>query len=163
MMRHSTVRKTQSGVAAVELGLLLVVLIPLVFGISEYGRAMYQYNALGKAVRTGSRYLSQYAAGDNTAIGNARCLVAYGNTGCNGAPLVPGLDTSNMSSKIIIKDSSNDSTMKKQPITANGVTVGVANLVRVTVSAYEFTSAVTLIAPSFTFNSISVTMTQALP
>lgn len=156
-------RQSQSGVAAVELGLLLIPLIPLVFGISEYGRAMYQYNTLGKAVRDGTRYLSQYEAGDAAAIAQARCLVAYGNIACNGAPLVPGLDTSTMNTKVLVSDSKNDTSMKLQPITANGVTVGVANLVRVTVSGYQFNSAVTFVAPNFTFNSISVTMTQALP
>lgn len=155
-------RQSQSGVAAVELGLLLIPLIPLVFGISEYGRAMYQYNALGKAVRDGTRYLSQYEAGDAAAIAQARCLVAYGNMACNGVPLVPGLDTSTMNTKILVNDSKNDVSMKLQPITANGVTVGVANLVRVTVSGYEFTP-LSFVSPSFTFDSISVTMTQALP
>lgn len=155
-------RQSQSGVAAVELGLLLIPLITLVFGISEYGRAMYQYNALGKAVRDGTRYLSQYEAGDAAAIAQARCLVAYGNIACKDAPLVPGLDTSTMNTKILVNDSKNDISMKLQPITANGVTVGVANLVRVTVSGYEFTP-LSFVSQSFTFDSISVTMTQALP
>lgn len=157
-------RQSQSGVAAVELGLLLIPLITLVFGISEYGRAMYQYNALGKAVRDGTRYLSQYEAGDAAAIAQARCLVAYGKIACTSkdAPLVPGLDTSTMNTKVLVSDSKNDTLMKLQPITANGVTVGVANLVRVTVSGYEFTP-LSFVSPKFTFDSISVTMTQALP
>lgn len=157
-MYHSGRRQRQSGVAAVELGLLLVVLIPLVFGISEYGRAMYQYNTIGKSVRAGARYLSQYEAGDTIAIGRAKCLVTYGNIGCNGTELVPGLNTS----LIQVWDVTNRSSMRK-PITANGVTVGVTNLVQVTVANYDFLSVVPLIVRPFKFDNISVTMTQAMP
>lgn len=157
-MNHSGRRHHQSGVAAVELGLLLVVLIPLVFGISEYGRAMYQYNTIGKSVRAGARYLSQYAAGDTIAIGRAKCLVAYGNVGCNGTELVPGLNTSS----IQVWDVKNRPSMRK-PTSANGVTVGVSNLVQVTVTQYDFVSVVPLVVRAFKFDDISVTMTQAMP
>ena len=161
-MMHSN-RHFQSGVAAVELGLLLIPLITLIFGISEYGRAMYQYNTLGKAVRDGARYLSQYEAGDATAIAKARCLVAYGNTACTDAPLLPQLTSSTMNTMIIVKDSKNDPSMSLQPMIANGVSVGVTNLVKLTVKGYEFTSLVSFVVPSFAFDPISVTMTQALP
>lgn len=50
----------QRGVAAVELALILPVMLILVFGITELGRALYQYNGLVKATRGAVRYLSQY-------------------------------------------------------------------------------------------------------
>lgn len=59
MMKPARTLKTQRGVAAVEFGILLIPLVLLAFGITEYGRAMYQYNALGKSVRSAARYLSQ--------------------------------------------------------------------------------------------------------
>lgn len=152
-------RQRQSGVAAVELGLLLLPLITLVFGVSEYGRAMYQYNALAKAVRTGARYLSQYQAGDAATIAVAKCLVVHGTADCSGSAVAPGLTTAMVS----VSDASNDATLKLQPVTANGSTTGVTNLVRVRLSGYRFISALSFIAPDFTLDPISVTMMQALP
>jgi Flp pilus assembly protein TadG len=158
-MTMSSALRHQTGVAAVELALLLTPLVILVFGISEYGRAMVQYDTLCKAARAGARFLSQFEPGDATRTGQARCLVAYGNTACNEPPLAPGLTQAMVS----VADSSNDAAMSRQPMTANGVTIGVANLVRVSVSGYQFNSVVAFVAPSFTFEPISVTMTQRLP
>ncbi len=149
----------QAGVAAVELALLLAPLVALVFGVAEYGRAMYQYDTLCKGARAGARFLSQFEPGDAARIVQARCLVAYGNTACNAPALAPGLTQA----MVAVADSSNDASMSRQPITANGVTVGVTNLVRVTVRGYRFDSVVSFVAPSFTFDPISVTMTQRLP
>lgn len=153
-------RRNQRGLAAVELGLLLVPLITLVFGVSEYGRAMYQYNTLAKAVRTGARYLSQYQAGDAASIGIAKCLVVHATADCSGDPVALGL-TKDM---VSVVDASTDNRLKLQPVTANGVTVGVTNLVRVRVVGYQFVPVVTFVMNNaLTFDPISVTMTQALP
>lgn len=142
----------QKGVAAVELALLLIPLITLVFGISEYGRAIYQYNAIAKGARDAVRYLSQTAPGDGAARSTARCLVVFGNRTCAGTPLVPGLDVS----QVTVRDSSSDAaTHARQPITGGS---GIANLVSVEVSGYQFSSLVTYVVPNLTFNTISATM-----
>lgn len=142
-----------------ELGLLLVPLTALIFGVTEYGRAMYQYNAVAKAVRTGARFLSQYAAGDAARATQARCLVVFGNTACTGTTVIPGLTVG----MVNVADANNTAALKFQPVTANGVTVGVTNLVRVRVEGYQFTSLVSFFVPNFTFDPISVTMSQAIP
>lgn len=150
----------QRGVAAVELGLLLVPLVTLVFGITEYGRAMYQYNAIAKSVRTAARLLSQYEAGDTGRATQAKNLVLCGYVICTGRqPLVPGLTVG----MIEVDDASDTASLRNQPVAANGVQVGVTNLVRVTVSGYEFQSLVSFVVPRFTFDPISVTMAQAIP
>ena len=152
--------RRQQGVAAVELGLLLIPLITLIFGVSEYARAMYQYNTLAKSARAGARYLSQYQAGNAAAIAVAKCLVVHGNTACNGAPVAPGLT----SAMVVVADASTDNTLKLQPVTASGLTVGVTNLVRVRVTGYQVVPVVTFVMTSaITFDPIAVTMTQALP
>ena len=46
---------TQGGVAMVEFAIVLPLLILILFGTTEIGRALYQQNALYKAVSTGSR------------------------------------------------------------------------------------------------------------
>lgn len=76
---------TQRGVAAIEFALVLVFLIPLAFGITELGRAFYQYNTLVKATRNGARAL---AAGQTVNIDR---MTVYGNPEGSGAPLVDGL------------------------------------------------------------------------
>lgn len=47
------------GAAAVELAVVLIVLVLLVFGITELGRVLYQENSLTKAVNIGARYVAR--------------------------------------------------------------------------------------------------------
>ena len=46
----------QKGVAAVELALIIGPMLIAFFGITEIGRALYQYNALVKSARAAVRY-----------------------------------------------------------------------------------------------------------
>jgi len=151
MMAHMLI-KVQRGVAAVEFGLLLVPLVLLAFGITEYGRAMYQYNALAKGARSAVRYLSQQTPGDAAKIGTAKCLAVYGNDGCSGSPLVPGLTTSFVS----VCDSTSCAGSHRNQSTGSGS----VDLVTVTVSGVAFTSLVPSLIPSITFGDISATMRQ---
>ncbi|HEU4924296.1 MAG TPA: TadE family protein, partial [Burkholderiales bacterium] len=45
----------QQGLALIELGIILALLVAITFGITEFGRAIYQYNTLAKAARDGAR------------------------------------------------------------------------------------------------------------
>jgi Flp pilus assembly protein TadG len=150
----------QRGVAAVEFGILLIPMITLAFGITEFGRAMYQYNAVAKGVRDAVRYLSQTAAGDATAVAAAKCLVRYGNTACSGNPLAPEL-APGKSATITVEDASTDPGHALQQIPGGGGVIGVVNLVTVEVSNYQFTSLVSYVVPNIPFNTISVTMIQS--
>jgi hypothetical protein len=77
-------------------------LLLLLLAISEFGHALYQYNALTKSVRDGGRHLSEIAFKGITGsivmspeeISETQNLVVYGNEGGNGNPLLPGLDPS---------------------------------------------------------------------
>ena len=147
----------QKGVAAVELALLLIPLITLAFGISEFGRAIYQYNAIAKGTRDAVRYLSTQTPGDSAARAAARCLVVFGIRPCPDEdplprPLVSGMDIS----LVTVRDSSSHpTTHSRQPISGG---TGVANLVSVEVSGYKFSSLVTYVVPNLAFNTISATM-----
>lgn len=165
MRRHSK----QQGVAAVEMAFLLMPLIFIVFGITEFGRAFYQYNTVVKATRDATRYLSAQQPGTRDA--EARCLVIYGDyNGCvlhaagappnpTTAPLAPGLDPNNKGitpATIIIED------WQRNPGShmAQG-SAPVVNLVSVTVSNYQFVSLVPFITANLaiiTFGDISTTM-----
>ena len=140
----------QRGVAAVELAILMTfILVPLLFGITEFGRALYQYNTLLKGTRDAARYLSMQGPGDPNDVGIAQCLAVYGNKTCTGSSLVPNLAKGMVS----VCDSTICSSHLNQPTGS-----GVVNLVTVTVSGYTFTSLVPFVVPGFTFDSISTTM-----
>jgi Flp pilus assembly protein TadG len=146
--------RKQRGVAAVELALLLTfVLVPLLFGMTELGRALFQFNTLTKATRDATRFLSAQGPGDPNDISAAQCLAVYGNKTCTGTPLVSNLTTAMVS----VCDRSNCATHLNQ---ATGS--GVINLVTVTVTGYTFTSLAPFFVPTFTFGDISTTMRQVL-
>lgn len=96
-------RLSLKGLALVEFAVLLPLLLVIIFGITELGRALYQLNTLTKATDSGVRYLSRaWGALDGDcnpgprweqAQDATRALVVYGNPAGTGAPLLPGLST----------------------------------------------------------------------
>ena len=135
-------RRAQKGVAAVEFALVLIPMLLLAFGVVEYGRALYQYNALVKTVRDGVRLLSQNNPADESYAdiqAAAECLVVYGKTGCTGAdrPLVPGLTVGQV--RICDRVHYADCPGAVQSDYLNVETgLGVINLVEVRVTGYTF-------------------------
>jgi len=154
-----TPRKHQRGVAAVEFGILIIPLTLMLFGLTEYGRAIYQYNTLVKATRDATRYLTTVAPGNGW--GQARCLARYGNTTCSGTLLAPDLSDA----MVQICDATNCAATHAVVDTGQGS----VNLVTVTISGYQFKSLInfpigglSVGAPNITFGAISNTMRQAL-
>jgi Flp pilus assembly protein TadG len=86
--------RTQHGTALVELALITPLLLLLTFITTEFGRAMYEYNAVVKSTRDAVRYLSVQTPG--THVDEARNLIVYGNTAGTGTPLARGLSLSNV-------------------------------------------------------------------
>jgi Flp pilus assembly protein TadG len=86
--------RTQHGTALVELALITPLLLLLTFITTEFGRAMYEYNAVVKSTRDAVRYLSVQTP--NTHVTEAQNLIVYGNTAGTGTPLVRGLSLSNV-------------------------------------------------------------------
>ena len=141
----------QQGVAAVEFAILLPLLLLIVFGITEFGRAMYSYNTIVKATRDAARYvMTQQPGGGADAV--AVCLAKYGNTTCSGNPLAPGLATATVSVCDWQRCAGTHQAQGSAPV---------VNLVSVTVSGYTFNSFVPFVTAdlsSFTFADISTTM-----
>lgn len=89
----------QRGTAAVEFMIAVPLLLILLFGVSEFGRMLFQYNTLTKSTRDASRYLSANARVgstgaivlDATDIAETQNLVVYGNIAGTGQALLPGL------------------------------------------------------------------------
>ena len=86
-------KNKQTGVALVEFALVLPLLLILTFIVTEYSRALYQYNTLTKSVRNAARYLSAQTPYDTTKYSIAKNLVVYGNPAGSGTPLAFGLTT----------------------------------------------------------------------
>jgi Flp pilus assembly protein TadG len=147
----------QRGVAAVELAILLIPLLLMVFGITEFGRALYVYNTIAKATRDAARYVSTQQPGGGADL-DAQCLVVAGTLApCAGAAtLVPDITTAMVS----VCD------WQRCPGThqAQGAAPAL-NLVTVTVSGYTFTSFVPFVtadAANLIFADISTTMRSNL-
>ena len=150
---HHTPSRTR-GVAAVELALLLTPLVLMVFGTTELGRAIYSYNTLDKTVRDAARHLSQHGPGDVTIADEARCLAVYGSTDCSGTPVAPGLTTAMVS----ICDATLCPGTHANQLTG----LGSVNLVTASIQNYPYTSVVTFVVPSMSFNNIAVTLRAQL-
>ena len=106
-MNKSLSLHRHAGVAMVEFAIILPLMLMILFGITELGRALYQQNTLDKAVNTGARYLARMediaeideVTGNcvtplanweaSAAVVRAKELVAFGS---GTDPLLPGLD-----------------------------------------------------------------------
>lgn len=145
-------QRKQKGVALVEFALVLLPLVLMVFGITELGRAFYQYNTLAKSTRNAARYLTTQAPGSG--YGEATCLTVTGQQTCtlSDTPLAPGL-TAVM---VTICDATSC------PATHSGIDTGSGsiNLVTVSITGFQFTSLVPFVVPTMTFGPIGTTMRQ---
>ncbi len=150
-----------------EMAILLVPLLMIAFGITEFGRAIYQYDTLVKAVRDGARYLTTVSPGDETAQTAARNMVVYGNAAGSGQPLLPGLTLSMVS----VCDRLNASACPGELHNAVPTGSGAINLVTVnlgggapygTAYAFNFLAPYVSASPSINFGRIHITMQQVI-
>lgn len=81
-LRHRTAAAARhTGAAAVEFAIVLSVLMLVVAGTVEIGRALWYYDALAKGTRDAARYLSTVAAGNLTGeLAQAREIVVAAGT-----------------------------------------------------------------------------------
>ena len=165
-MPHKTAALNKAalhGAVAVEFALVLIPLLVLMMGVVEYGRALFQYNTLAKAVRDSARFLtSQNPADASYALNEARCLTVHGNTGCTGLPLAPGLSTAMV--RVCNSASPASADCPAGNFSAVGTGLGAINLVEVRIVGYSFTSFLPFVPGlnSIVFNDIHVTMRQVL-
>ena len=84
----------QHGAVVVEFALILTLLISMVAGIFEFGRAFWYYDALTKATRDGARLMSvsPKATIASAAVGDAKTQVFNAVTDAG----VPGFTTANV-------------------------------------------------------------------
>lgn len=98
-------RRQQTGAAMIEMAAVTPLLLLLLLGISEIGKALAQYNTLNKSVREAARQVASTALLGTTGtvsitpelVTEARNLVVYGNVAGAGAPRLPALSTDHVS------------------------------------------------------------------
>lgn len=164
-LRKRSEKRSQRGVAAVELAFVLLPMLVLCFGITEMGRALYQYNGLVKSVRGAVRYLSQQSLASpppgETAEGlrlKARSLALCGALDCGDkSPLVPGLTLAMIG---VCDEVACAATHANVPTGE-----GTASLATVNIGAgaepYRFTSLIPWVVPSVSFKPIAITMVSS--
>lgn len=151
----------QRGVAAIELAFVLPLMLILAFGITELGRALYQYNGLVKATRGAVRYLAQQDLA-NAPLGvvhlKTQNIAVCGNENCSGLPpLVAGLSTSLIK---VCHYATDECVNPPNPNPLIGVATGegTVDMASVTIEGFAFKSIVTLVIPDMTFAPIKTTM-----
>lgn len=98
---NNMIKNKHKGAALVELALILPLLLLLTFITTEFGRAMYEYNAITKSTRNAVRYLSFQTPPlpgvvSSPQVTQARNLMVYGSLVNTGTPLVRGLTLDNV-------------------------------------------------------------------
>jgi Flp pilus assembly protein TadG len=98
--------RASRGIATVEFAICAPLLFFLMLATAEFGRVLYQYNTLTKAVRDGARFAAINAAIDagGTRVVNitpeirneTSNLVVTGNIAGTGTVLLPGLSPANV-------------------------------------------------------------------
>jgi Flp pilus assembly protein TadG len=161
-------RARQHGLALVELAISIFVLVTIAFGITEFGRAINQYNTLAKAVRDATRFLSTRDSLDTDAKVQARCLAVYGKASAtvtcatvddpSPVPLAPGLTLAMVSICDALACPTDHAAQGSAPV-LNLVTVSIGGP---NATPYTFNSIVSFVVPNIQFGPISATMKQVL-
>lgn len=71
-IKNNLMLSRQRGAAAIEFALLLILLLTIMAGIVEFGRAFWYYDALAKATRDSARYLTKVRESATIAINAAQ-------------------------------------------------------------------------------------------
>ena len=85
-------RKTERGASLLEFSIAATVFLTVLFGVVEFGRALWVHNALTDAARRGARYAVLHKATD---IEDVKKIVVYGDL-TSTTPLLENLSTTNV-------------------------------------------------------------------
>jgi len=118
----------EKGQSLVEMALVCLLFFFLLFGILEFGRALWTYNTIVNGTRAGARWGVVNVANDSdtTNKDKVRNIVIYGYPDvASGATLVPGLTPAMINVTIV-------------PLDTDGGGVAINQKVSVSVSGYQF-------------------------
>jgi Flp pilus assembly protein TadG len=83
----------ERGSTLVEFSIAATVFLTAMFGVIEFGRALWVHNALTDAARRGARYAVLHSSADAAQVKN---VVVYGDPAGGTKPVIPNLSTSNV-------------------------------------------------------------------
>ena len=127
----------ERGTTLVEFAIALTVFLTSMFGVIEFGRALWVHNALTDAARRGARYATLHNPADVASVKN---VVVFGDAAGGTQPVVPNLTTDNV-------------TVNYSNFAVNKGTVSVA------ITSYQFQFVVPLFGTSITMPAYSTTLT----
>lgn len=130
-------RQGERGSTLVEFAIGATVFLTVMFGVIEFGRALWVHNALSDAARRGARYAVVHTQADSAAVKN---IVVYGNAAGGTKPLVDNLTTANVN----------------VAYSAFGLSSGTAT---VTITNYQFQFVVPIVSTSIQMPNYSTTLT----
>jgi Flp pilus assembly protein TadG len=127
---------SERGATLVEFSLAVTVLLTAMFGVVEFGRALWTHNALTDAARRGARYATLHTPAD---VANVKNVVVYGDEAGGTQPVVPNLTPSN--------------------VTVNYTDIGVnKGTVSVGITGYQFQFVIPIIGTTITMPAYSTTL-----
>jgi len=151
-------RKEERGTTMAEFAVVAAVFFMIIFGIVEFGRLLYTYNALTDASRRGARYAVLHHQADIACVKN---VVVYGETHVDpttcaptAGALINGLDTAKV---VVTYDGADADNNPATPPTAYGMNLGTAT---VSIQNYSFTLAIPFARRTFTMGAFTTTLTS---
>ena len=93
MRRNKLFDSNERGSSLVEFSIAVTVFLTVMFGVIEFGRALWVHNALADAARRGARYATVSKASEADKVKN---VVVYGNPDGTGDPMLPNFSTTNV-------------------------------------------------------------------
>src|SRR5262245_24449259 len=147
MKSKKRIEKSEKGQTLLEFALVTLIFFILLFGIIEFGRALWTWNTIVQATRAGARYaVAETPTSSDIEI---KKVVASNdpNATSSSTPVVPGLTETNVSVRYLSYDGGTVATDVNSK--------RVADLIEVSVTGYQFSFLVPLFGsqislPSFT-------------
>jgi Flp pilus assembly protein TadG len=136
----------ERGQTLVEFAFVVLLFLVLVFGIIEFGRALWTWNTIVQATRAGARYaIVEQPTADDSLI--KKVVVYYDpNATSSSSPVVPGLTEANVTVRYLKYDGT-DATTKN-----------LADMIEVSVTNYQFTFLVPLFGSGLSMPAFRTTL-----
>jgi Flp pilus assembly protein TadG len=131
----------QQGQTLVEFAFVTLIFLIILFGLTEFSRALWTWNALVHATREGARYAVVTTSTDTEIIK----YVVYHDPAGSGTPVVPGLAESNVTVQYLKNDGSVSSK-------------STADMIQVGVSGFTFDFLVPLYGPGLSLPAFKTTL-----
>lgn len=137
MLKTKKRTNNERGATLVEFAIAAMVFMTAMFGVLEFGRAVWAHNALTDAARRGARYATLNTSASAAQVKN---VVVFGNSAGTGLPMLNNLSTANV-----------DVSYSGFGLNNGTVSVSITN--------YQFQLVIPIIGTSITMPSYKTTLT----